>query len=393
MSEYAFDFVVAEPVKMEGGRARLAHWKYRVDTKTNAPNYTREEYGVYRRYNDFLWLRKQLIQKFPGCVVPPLPEKDVRETLDKIFGTTDESKIHKFRQRALRKFLVRVGAHPMLAKSTALQEFIELDDDDFLKRQSELSKAPAEDIFAGSRMKHLQASITSKLSNDIESLTLGHNTKEDAIDPKKKVFFEKQDYLVKLETTLSTLRDKFEGLAVKRAALQFSAADLCTTFKKVAAAEAAHGHDDLQWLDEIGNSCSVDGQNAKLNSDSEITQIVESLTYYTSLCRAGQGVLNYIRDVWTLQAVFSADADSLRRKKEKGSNDVTLDSQIQAAIAKCSTADQHIDLVTATFLDEMERFELEKQHDLKSILQMYVDITRKFAGSRAGIWESVPVPE
>eukprot|EP01060_Flectonema_neradi_P005336 TRINITY_DN13534_c0_g1_i1.p1 TRINITY_DN13534_c0_g1~~TRINITY_DN13534_c0_g1_i1.p1 ORF type:complete len:395 (+),score=66.81 TRINITY_DN13534_c0_g1_i1:93-1277(+) len=394
MSDFTFDFVVTEPVKIGREGARLAHWKYRVDTKTNASTYTRQEYGVYRRFNDFLWLRKQLIHAYPGNIVPPLPEKDVRETLDKIFGTTDESKLHKFRQRALRKFLVRVGAHPTLAKSTALQEFIELDDDDFIRRQNELSSAPStNDLFAGSRLKHLQVSITSKLSSDIESLTLGHNAREDAIDPKKKVFYDKQAYLVKLETTLLTLRDKFENVSQQRRTFQHGAAEVGKAFLKVSEVEAQHDQSDLKYLTEIGSALSQDGENSKENAEREVTQIVESLTYYSSLCRAGQGVINYLKDVWTLQKVFKSDADALRKKKERGSTDVTIDSQIQSAIEKCSSADQHQDVVSSTFLEEMDRFELEKQHDLKSVLQMYVDITVKFAASRSGIWEAVSIPE
>ena len=39
----------------------------------------------------------------------------------------------EFRQRALRKFLVRVGAHPTLCTSDLLRQFLELGDEQFSK--------------------------------------------------------------------------------------------------------------------------------------------------------------------------------------------------------------------------------------------------------------------
>lgn len=44
--------------------------------QTNFPEYQGPEKIVIRRYNDFVWLRDRLFEKFKGSFIPPLPEKN-----------------------------------------------------------------------------------------------------------------------------------------------------------------------------------------------------------------------------------------------------------------------------------------------------------------------------
>ena len=45
-------------------------------TVTDDARFTTRDFFVRRRYRDFVWLRGQLVQAFPGAIVPPLPPAD-----------------------------------------------------------------------------------------------------------------------------------------------------------------------------------------------------------------------------------------------------------------------------------------------------------------------------
>ena len=73
---------VADPVKQSGDGFN-EYVSYKVNTRIEQTDAGgahdfrnfRAESSVLRRYNDFGWLYQQLEAAFPGCVIPPLPEK------------------------------------------------------------------------------------------------------------------------------------------------------------------------------------------------------------------------------------------------------------------------------------------------------------------------------
>ena len=64
---------VANPQKV--GEGMSAYFTYEVTTTTSLPQYPAGRFSVTRRFRDFDWLHTQLCLKFPGAIVPPLPEK------------------------------------------------------------------------------------------------------------------------------------------------------------------------------------------------------------------------------------------------------------------------------------------------------------------------------
>jgi len=52
-----------------------AHVTYAITTQTSLPGYAAPRATVRRRYQDFAWLRTQLVREYPACIVPPMPEK------------------------------------------------------------------------------------------------------------------------------------------------------------------------------------------------------------------------------------------------------------------------------------------------------------------------------
>ena len=93
---------------------------FKIETRTELPQFCAKEFFVRRRYRDFVWLRQRLCTAFPGAIVPPLPEPDSLLKDDRF-----SSAFIQRRQAGLQLFLRRVAAHSALARGADLQTFLE----------------------------------------------------------------------------------------------------------------------------------------------------------------------------------------------------------------------------------------------------------------------------
>ena len=73
-SEQAMVLRVHDPEK-HGEGSYDAHVTYAITTQTSLSSYAAPRCTSRRRYQDFVWLRSQLVREFPAYIVPPLPLK------------------------------------------------------------------------------------------------------------------------------------------------------------------------------------------------------------------------------------------------------------------------------------------------------------------------------
>jgi hypothetical protein len=66
---------ISDPQKHGEGQAAFV--TYMVQYKTLLDNYSTPESQVRRRFQDFIWLFKNITEEFPACILPPLPGKHV----------------------------------------------------------------------------------------------------------------------------------------------------------------------------------------------------------------------------------------------------------------------------------------------------------------------------
>ncbi|KAF9594380.1 hypothetical protein IFM89_030982 [Coptis chinensis] len=112
---------VTDPVKL--GNGVQAYISYRVITKTNFPEYQGPEKIVIRRYNDFVWLRDRLFDKYKGIFIPPLPEKSALEKF------RFSAEFIEMRRQALDVFVNRIASHPELQQSHDLRTFLQAEEE------------------------------------------------------------------------------------------------------------------------------------------------------------------------------------------------------------------------------------------------------------------------
>jgi len=78
--------------------------------------------NVICRFSDFEWLSLELKLKYPGVIMPPLPDKN---PLAKINLNETNNEFLELRKRSLVLFLQKILKHPELKHSPELRKFIE----------------------------------------------------------------------------------------------------------------------------------------------------------------------------------------------------------------------------------------------------------------------------
>uniref|UniRef100_W5MNU5 Sorting nexin 7 n=1 Tax=Lepisosteus oculatus TaxID=7918 RepID=W5MNU5_LEPOC len=84
---------------------------YKISTKTTRSEFDSCEYEVRRRYQDFLWLKGKLEEKYPTLIIHPLPEKFIVKGMMERFNED----FIETRRKALHRFLNKIADHPLLS--------------------------------------------------------------------------------------------------------------------------------------------------------------------------------------------------------------------------------------------------------------------------------------
>lgn len=74
---------------------------------------------VNRRFSDFEWLFHTLISKYPGYIIPELPEKNFLASMN-----FEKSEFIEARRKDLEKFLTKMLEHKSLRNAEELRSFL-----------------------------------------------------------------------------------------------------------------------------------------------------------------------------------------------------------------------------------------------------------------------------
>lgn len=128
-----YNCTVSEPQKEQDG-TQNAYISYLITTETNSPLFQSSVARVRRRFSDFVFLYNALLNEFPACAIPPLPDK---QRMEYIKGDRFGSDFTFRRASSLNRFLFRVSRHPTLKKSRVFHTFLESTDwNAYRKRRS-----------------------------------------------------------------------------------------------------------------------------------------------------------------------------------------------------------------------------------------------------------------
>ncbi|KAJ6242236.1 sorting nexin [Anaeramoeba flamelloides] len=113
-----FDFSANNPKNQNESRNKNKNKKNnKKNNKKKNKKKKNKQNVVKRRYSDFAWLRENLVQDFPGVIVPALPEKQIVSKFT--------NKILEMRRKKFETFLIKVSYHSLLSLSRAFAMFLE----------------------------------------------------------------------------------------------------------------------------------------------------------------------------------------------------------------------------------------------------------------------------
>ncbi|CAI4034384.1 hypothetical protein SMKI_10G1730 [Saccharomyces mikatae IFO 1815] len=125
---YWFEIIVSDPQKRTGDPGSSSGYvSYQISTKTNNTTFydnrgnSESIIVVHRRYSDLLLLHDILLNEFPTCIIPPLPDKKVFQY---IAGDRFSQRFTQKRCHSLQNFLRRVSLHPDLSQSKVFKTFL-----------------------------------------------------------------------------------------------------------------------------------------------------------------------------------------------------------------------------------------------------------------------------
>jgi sorting nexin-1/2 len=353
---------------------------------------------VFRRFSDFYWLRDTLEQKYPGFIIPPLPEK----TLPILQNNLSE-RFFLSRARSLDYFLAHVAAHSVLSRDIAVKDFLIAEQARFEQvRKPSVSGegAPAavqavstataglfEKVFDWGQ--NLGTTLNSTISG--AARTGAQRRERDTSDDR---FDEAQRYINELEPKIKFVHDNARQLVEKNQALSKSLHELGLSFTNMGQSEQQAQLSDA--VTELGNVCNGrDGLSVLVNlqADKEQVKFLEPIEDYVRLVGAAKQALN-VRNRTALAYEYALGDLTLKRsaREKMTPNDSripTAENEIVEAQQRVESAKTDFEMVTDRVLKEVERFKREKSQDFKALILQYVQLQIDHNQAVEQLWRSV----
>ncbi|KAK4480840.1 hypothetical protein RD792_011692 [Penstemon davidsonii] len=357
---------VSDPAKM--GNGVQAYISYKVITKTNLPEYEGPEKIVIRRYNDFVWLRDRLFEKYKGVFIPPLPEKS---TVEKFRFSAE---FIEMRRQALDVFVNRIASHHELQQSYDLRMFLQADE-----QSMERARSQETGIFKKKPGDLMQ--IFKDVQSRVSDVVLG---KEKPVEESNPEYEKLKNYIFQLEDHLAEAQ-KHAYRLVKR-------------------------HRDFgKAVNLLGNSEGNDLGKAfaDLGAKSEVLSVKLQREAHHLLMNFEEPLKDYVRAVQSIKATLSERANAFRHHcelaetikfKEIDMNKLRLTQSEKLAEAEReyeelkadgAEATRRFETIVKLMNEEIVRFQEQKTIDMGLAFHEFAKGQANLAKGIADAWRSL----
>ncbi|KAJ3297823.1 Vacuolar protein sorting-associated protein 5 [Borealophlyctis nickersoniae] len=359
-----FQVEVSEPLKV--GDVLTAYVTYKVKTKTNSPLYRNLEFSVNRRFRDFLWLYQQLVPKYPGVIIPPVPEKHA-------IGRFEQDFIES-RRVALERFAQKVAAHPVLQNDTDLRIFLE--SETFL-------------VDVNQRKKEESKGFMRAFSNALTTTTSYAKLPEfdEAFDKRKA-------QIETLDSQLKGLMKALEGLIRQRRELGGATMEFGDTILSLANGEANK---------PLAHNLTVLGSIQKKLKELHEKQARHDINHLATV------VDEYIRVIGSIRIAFNSRAQAygswqateanLQKKRDaleklktasrtRSDKIAAMSAEIEEAETQVSAAKKEFENVSTLLQKELDRCDREKVADFTAAMRAFLRSLLESQKEVIGLWES-----
>ena len=370
------------------GQGISSHFTYEVTTKTSLPQYKFGQFSVTRRFRDFDWLHAQLAQKFPGVIVPPLPEKQSAtvQTM-RVSGVGFSAEWLEERRSQLERFMQRVVCHPALHTAPDLQTFLEASEET-LETWKKSSAEP--------KPKQYEAMLGDVKSGILSSYTRGFGLLGGEAPP---AFTPVQDvpcqqmgnYAAALETQITSVHKHSKKYIERHRALAASMTGFGLSLTQLANCESEINASLAKALSQMGLcvdrlSSLYTEQAAKENAAFEepMKDYIRVLAQVKQAIGARDAALGAYN---AAQQLLLQKKDRLERAKEEKAG--ALRREVQAAEEQVAFCKGQYEKVAATVDVEMARFQREKLADFKSMVVNFVSTQLECSQRIQATWQGL----
>eukprot|EP01118_Nematostelium_gracile_P014243 TRINITY_DN5506_c0_g1_i1.p1 TRINITY_DN5506_c0_g1~~TRINITY_DN5506_c0_g1_i1.p1 ORF type:complete len:659 (+),score=166.85 TRINITY_DN5506_c0_g1_i1:77-2053(+) len=334
--------------------AALNSWvSYKLATKLTFPGGNMKDTGhvVERRDSDFEWLYQLLIAEYPEVLLPPIPDKSVK----------DASK-----QRDFARFIEAVMTHPSLIQSKIIKAFVEVHEEKFRPWQKSIKVE-----------NHLNMGMGAKALQMISKDTTG--APKDGRIEKAREFF---NNVHKSLTAILTAVEKIQKQQAEVAASYMSMGD--AVFMLIADPK---NHATIEG--PIGQCVKSVSREMTAHINAEEIKMTERIRYWLRYTKEAQNLLARLD---TAETNHSFLLGQYKKKKEQfeGLKDIAAQQAFKSKIDEShkayKIAEHLLQKIKATAFNEFNRFNNEKIEALKDIFGQYAKGQNMFFAKIASNW-------
>lgn len=356
---------------------------YKLTTKTTRSTFDDSEYEVYRRYQDFLWLRSKLETEHPTNLIPPLPSKFVMKSVMDRFS----AEFINTRCQALHNFMQRLSDHPVLSCNEHLKIFL-------------TAKAP--DL--ASVRKQSGEGFMSRMSGSVKSLAGSGVIKLKEHDP---LLVAENERVTDFGEKMSVLIRIVERIMEEKKAFVDELQEFAPTFSAWAASEDVISP-LLTSLSSCIESCAKSAENNATAQEMSFLPPLREYHLYSDVVKAlmkkrDMTQANYERitdeeerkkeeranlphsdQSYSLGAMMGRNASDVREQKEK-----KLDQQIEELSKKREEANNQLEVCNTDLRADLERWSLNKTIDIAHAFDQHAASQILYHQECIEAWESV----
>ena len=260
----------------------------------------------------------------------------------------------EYRQRALTKFLTRVGEHPVLQTSSELQQFLEANEDEFNQMKNVKTKAKSGSSFSLFKSK-------------------GSTPEPEWITSHKK-------FIEKLDSSLKELRQRLQVMITKRKEMATGFMEYGKSFALVGTIEKEYDQSNTlaKNLLSVGQSAEQISKVTDDQAQKETMQVIETLTYYLGMCDSIRHTASQVEEARNEKDSAQSHLASLQAQKEKPNlkedKRQILETQIEEGQLRVVQKTDRLNESEQSFKSDLERFDLERKIDFSCMLQSFLNL-------------------
>lgn len=387
------DLVVTVHAPEKHGEGMSAYYVYTVETKTSLPQYQFGTFNQSRRFRDFDWLYAQLLSKYPGAIIPPMPEKHTAAVqTKKLSGVGYSSEWLEDRRCQLQRFLQRVASHPLLYSAKDLQTFLEATEEtlESWKEQSKQAKAPSYTAL----LSDVKSGLFSSYAKSVNLLT---SEAAPATPPVVDVPCQQMtNYVAALQTQMTAVHKHSKSYIDRHRALSASMTGFGLALTQLANCEQEINASLARGLSQMG--LAVDRLSTKYtelsNSEAEhfedpLKDYIKMLGQCKSAISAREAALKAMNSASASFDVKKAALEKARSSAAKEEKITVLQRDVQEAEEVAAEAKRDYEAISARVDSEMARFKRQKLADMKQILVSFVSLQLQHSQKVQGIWRDL----